>query len=219
MKRSVLAAVAASCVMWSAVSRADDPKPGEGSRDHVASDRAVRFGPAVSAGLPDGARVDLRMRWRRLITIGAGGAWLPQTSVPGASASIERIAAEGYLRVHPFRGRFFLGVAGGWTRIEGQTTSQASTHGSALDVEGKGRASDAYVAPHLGVVWSFPLGITAGMDVGVQIPVASSGPTFSAEADGHTRTVTSTSPAAQAMRLATTRPIPVFHLLELGVML
>ncbi len=218
MRRSpfgVCAAVAAVVLLTCSSSRAD----GESGRDHVADERAVRFGPAVSAGLPDGARVDVRARWRRLVTAGAGGAWLPDTSIPGASASVTRVALEGYARVHPFRGRFFLGVASGWTQLKGTAATSETAFGQRTAVLGHGYASDVYVAPHLGVVWTFPYGITAGMDVGAQIPFASRGPTFDAQKYGIVTAANGTGAFADALRIATTHVIPVFHVLELGVML
>ena len=178
----------------------------------------VRLGPTVGIGAPDGLRFGLFTTWKGLL--GAGGALslIPTFGVPQASpAQVSRFSGEGFLRVHPFRGAFFAGLAGGVAKTEG-STSMLAVKGEPASSRVALRASAAavYLAPHLGFRWMLPFGMTVGFDAGVEIPVASSKAEFNARAQGETQDLPGKGKIATAMNYAASKPIPVLHLLEVG---
>ena len=64
-----------------------------------------------------------------------------------------------------------------------------------------------------------PFGVTVGCDLGVELPVATSGPRFDASKYGLNLPIDATGRVADATRRFTTMPVPVIHLLEIGVAL
>lgn len=177
----------------------------------------VRLGPTVGVGAPDGLRFGLFTTWKGLL--GAGGAlsMVPSLAVPGApSAAVSRFGGEGFLRVHPFRGAFFAGVAGGVAKTEGRASKLGVASDPSSRVAVHASATAVYVAPHLGFRWMLPFGMTVGFDAGVEIPVVSSKADFEATAAGETQDVSGKGKVATAMNYAASKPIPVLHLLEVG---
>jgi len=177
----------------------------------------VRLGPTVGIGAPDGLRFGLFTTWKGLL--GAGGALslIPMFGVPQASpAQVSRFSGEGFLRVHPFRGAFFAGLAGGVAKTEGSTSMLAVKGEPASRVALRASATAVYLAPHLGFRWMLPFGMTVGFDAGVEIPVASSKAEFEARAQGETQDVPGKGKIATAMSYAASKPVPVLHLLEVG---
>ena len=176
----------------------------------------VRAGPTVGFGVPDGVRFGVFTKWRGILGGGAAFSLLPQTTVPGVNAQIVRASGEVFARVHPFRGAFFLGVAGGYAQTKGTMTEQTEAFRQTQRVVVNAYARAFYVAPQLGFQWMLPLGLTVGCDAGVEIPVATDGPSFDATRYGLIVPVEAKGTVANATRYVTTMPVPVIHLLEVG---
>jgi hypothetical protein len=172
----------------------------------------VRLGPTVGFGAPDGMRFGLFATWKGLL--GAGGALSTVPTIAAGPAQISRFSAEGFLRVHPFRGAFFLGLAGGMARTEGAMTQVVTADSSRVDL--KTVASVVYLAPHAGFRWMLPFGMTVGFDAGVELPIVSSGPTYQATHGKDVQQVEGKGIVASAMTFAATKPVPVVRLLEIG---
>jgi len=176
----------------------------------------VRPGPTVGIGVPDGMRLGLFVKWRGLLAMGGAFSMLPETTVPGLGADVVRASGEGFLRVHPFRGAFFLGVAGGYAQTKGTMSEMRTAFRQTQRVQTHAYARSIYVSPHLGFQWMIASGLTIGFDAGVQIPVSTDGPTFDASKYGLTVPIAAKGEVADATRYVTTMPIPVVHLLEVG---
>jgi hypothetical protein len=174
------------------------------------------LGPTVGVGAPDGARVGIFAKWRGIVAAGGAFSLLPETRLPGIDASVVRVSGEAFARVHPFRGAFFLGVAGGYAQTKGTMTEQRTAFRQVQNVQTHAYASAVYIAPHLGFQWMLPMGMTIGMDAGVEIPVASTSPTFDASKYGLVVPIDGKGSAADATRFVASMPVPVIHLLELG---
>lgn len=177
---------------------------------------AVRAGPTVGVGAPDGARFGAFAKWRGLLAGGMALSLLPQTTVPGTSAQVTRVSGEAFGRVHPFHGAFFMGVAGGYAQTKGAVAEQATAFRQTQRVETHAYANAVFVAPHLGFQWMLPHGITVGFDAGVEIPVLANGPTFDAAKYGLVVPIEGKGSVADATRYMTAMPVPVVHLLEIG---
>ena len=175
-----------------------------------------RAGPTVGLGVPDGFRFGAFTKWRGILGGGAAFSLLPQTTVPGVNAQILRASGEIFTRVHPFRGAFFLGVAGGYAQTRGTMSEQTTAFHQSQRVVVNAYARAVYVAPQLGFQWMLPLGLTVGFDAGVEIPIATDGPSFDATKYGLIVPVEAKGTVASATRYVTTMPIPVIHLLEVG---
>lgn len=180
---------------------------------------SVRAGPTLGIGAPDGVRLGAFAKWRGLLAGGGAFSLLPTTTLPGVSAKVVRVSGEVFARVHPFRNAFFLGVAGGYAQTKGTMAEQVVAFKQTQRVETHAYATALYVAPQIGFQWMLPLGVTIGCDVGVEIPIATTGPTFDASRYGLIVPVEGKGSVADATRYVTTIPVPVVHLLEIGVAL
>lgn len=178
----------------------------------------VRLGPTFGVGAPDGMRIGGNIRFKGIISAGAGVTMVPETTISAINANVSRDGAEAWLRVHPFRGAFFLGAAGGWQVTRGQATATVGTPIGAQSGEGRGDVRATYIAPHLGFQWMIPPGITIGFDAGVEIPVASREANVDVSHNGQPVSV-DTQDVRSALNTIGTAPIPVIHLLEVGFQL
>jgi hypothetical protein len=177
---------------------------------------SVRTGPTVGFGAPDGARVGAFAKWRGVLAGGAALSYLPSLDVPGTNATVVRVSGEAFARVHPFRGAFFLGVAGGYAQTKGTLSDTQVASGQSQRVEMHAYARTFYVAPHLGFQWMLPLHLTVGFDLGVEIPVATTGPDFDASTHGVGLPVEARGAVVDTTRRLSAMPVPVIHLLEIG---
>lgn len=176
----------------------------------------LRTGPTVGFGAPDGVRVGAFAKWEGLLAAGGAFSYLPSMQIPGTDATLVRVSGEAYARVHPFRGAFFLGVAGGYAQTKGTMAQTQIAFRQSQRVETHAYASAMYVAPHVGFQWMLPLHLTVGFDLGVEIPVASTGPDFDASKYGLIVPIEATGAVADATRRVSSMPVPVVHLLEIG---
>ncbi|MBS2013666.1 MAG: hypothetical protein JST00_12300 [Deltaproteobacteria bacterium] len=240
MTRALVSALAASLslVALPAVAHASEGSPRGGSdgtelwssggrEERDAADVSVyrrdgllgpfRFGPTIGAGAPEGLRFGVFVRVAGILSVGGAFSWLPTLQVPGIDdATIVRASGEGFLRLHPFRGAFFLGVAGGYVQTKGSLMRSQEAFGQVQTVETHAYANAAYVAPHLGFQWQLPFGMTIGCDAGVELPIEPKAPTFDASKYGLTFPIEGKGAVADAMTYLTSKPIPVVHLLEVG---
>ena len=204
-----------------APSRTEQDKPqskNEGSvytRDGLLG--PVRVGPSVGAGAPDGMRFSLFATYKGLITGGAAVSVVPTIALGTDDAKVGRRTTEAFVRVHPFRGAFFLGVAGGVATTNGSASGLAVANVEASRVDLTAKTSVGFVAPHLGARWMLPFGMTAGLDVGVEIPVSPGTPELTASNNGqNVDKVPGKAKVESALRFASHTVIPTLHLIELG---
>jgi hypothetical protein len=176
----------------------------------------VRTGPTVGFGAPDGVRVGAFVKWQGLLAGGAAVSYLPTMDIPGTEASVVRVSGEAFARIHPFRGAFFLGCAGGYAQTKGTMAQTQVAFRQSQLVETHAYMNAVYVAPHLGFQWMLPLHLTAGFDIGVEIPVVTTGPEFDAAKYGLVIPIEAKGAVADATRRLSAMPVPVIHLLEIG---
>jgi hypothetical protein len=133
------------------------PAPTE-SREHWS------LGAFGGVGFPRPLSVGGMVRIERIAGFGAEYSLLPNMSVSGFDSTFWALAATA--RVFPFRGAFFLGLAGGRQHV-GLTAS--TPLGAAAQV-----ADTWFVNPQVGFLKVFHGGLTLGIDAGIQIPVTAS---------------------------------------------
>lgn len=176
----------------------------------------VRFGPTVGVGAPDGLRFGLFVKYKGLVSVGGAFSIVPDMTIPGLDAQLRRASGEAFVRVHPFRGAFYVGVAGGYVQTKGTLAQERTAFRQVQKVETHAYASAGYIAPHLGFQWQLPFGLTLGCDAGVEIPLGGREPTFDAAKYGLVLPIEGKGAVADAMTYVTTRPVPVVHLAEVG---
>jgi hypothetical protein len=176
----------------------------------------IRVVPTAGVGVPDGMRFGIFAKWKGVLAMGGAFSLIPATKVPGLDAELARASGEGFARIYPFQGAFFVGVAGGYAQTKGTMTETRVAFKQPQSIDGHAYANTAYVSPHLGFQWMLPFGLTAGFDVGCEIPIASNGPTFDVAKYGLVIPVEPSGTAAKTSHFLAVTPIPVIHLLELG---
>ncbi len=176
----------------------------------------VRAGPTVGFGAPDGLRFGGFAKWRGLLAAGGAFSYVPNAPVPGTGANVVRVSGEVFTRVHPFRGAFFVGVAGGYSQTKGTMSEMQTAFRKSQRVEAHAYGRAFYVAPNVGFQWMLPMRLTVGFDIGVEIPFGSDGPNFDAQKYGLVVPVEGKGSVADATRYVTSMPIPVIHFLEIG---
>jgi hypothetical protein len=139
----------------------------------------------------------------RIAGFGAEYSALPKVSIGGAETSFWAVA--GTARVFPFRGAFFLGIAGGHQHV-GLTAS--TPLGVATQT-----GSTWFIDPQIGVLKTFKWGFTLGIDAGVQIPVAAT------YASNVPQAVTNLSSIFNVAQTATKSALPTVDLLRIGMTL
>ncbi len=126
-------------------------------------ERRNRFGVLASGGFPRVLQAEASLRLKDVVAIGFEWSYLPELTL--ADIRFHMTSYQGTLRWSPWRGAFHVGVGGG---VQSYASSSGSTVTRArIDV------LQPIVSPHLGWHWVFKSGLTLGVDVGVQLVLAS----------------------------------------------
>jgi hypothetical protein len=214
-----LAVAIGSLCLWPARACAADESAGESRYTAPGVLGGLRAGPVLSLGAPDGLRADLALRYRGVVSMGAGLGTLPSFPVPGMNAKVTRIGGDAWVRWHPMRGAFFVGAGAGYTQLRGTMQMPVRAFRVTSTAQADAYAGDFYVCPQLGLQWVLPHGITLGFDAGVELPIATREPTYAASQYGLVVPVNGTGSVATAMHYASKSAVPYVHLLNVGVFL
>lgn len=124
------------------------------------------FGPSITAvALPRPLQGNIEAKYAGLFGASAGYGFFPEVKVNIVKAKINGWDAR--LRVYPWRGAFFLGVAYGMQTFTGNATKAISGIETNATIE----QDNSFVAPHVGWNWTWKSGFFMGLDVGVQLSV------------------------------------------------
>jgi hypothetical protein len=166
--RGLALATATLCLVTTAAARAqggrsDVPPPAE-QRPTEAGPAPVRLGATAGVGFPRPFSGEAILSIGGWVDLGAEYGFLPTENFGGVNTSLWSVGGE--LRVHPFRGAFFLGAVVGRQHIRGATTVAASglTASEQLDLDAW------FVNPRIGFLWTTSFGLAIGIDAGVQVP-------------------------------------------------
>ena len=125
--------------------------------------RRTRLGLLVSGGFPRVLQAEASLRLADVIALGFEWSYLPDVTL--ADVRFHMMSYQGTLRWSPWRGAFHLGAGGG---VQSYASSSGTTNTRArIDV------TQPIVSPHLGWHWVLASGLTLGVDVGLQIVLAS----------------------------------------------
>jgi len=203
-------------VLCSATASADGPEAASGG-DLRSLIPHARLGPMVGVGFPGGASVGLTAKVHEIVVVGADFEAIPSLAIPGVSgAKLARVGGQGYLRLYPFRGAFFVGVGMGYEQMKGSATKSVDAYDTTTTAVAAAYVHTLYVAPHVGWLWTWDMGLAIGFDVGVELPIATTSPTFDVSSYGLNVHVDGTGALADAMRYASHRPMPIVNPLKVA---
>lgn len=156
-------------------------KPEDKSRwdEHHGLFGPVRFGPVIGTGLPNVLNYGVTAKLWGYVGLGLNWGQTPemQFSFYG-DATVRYREFDGYARVYPFRGGFFVGVGAGHHRVDGSIVNsvQVPAPTGTLDYgySSTGSVRSTIVTPQLGYFRNFAFGLALGIDIGAQIPIKSS---------------------------------------------
>jgi hypothetical protein len=141
-----------------------EQKPGGSRRtDHF------RIGVLGGVGFPRPLSIEAFAKIERIVGLGVEYSVLPTLDVSGVETSFYAVAADA--RIFPFRDAFFVGLRAGRQHLGAHSDIAIQGYGvvrEALSVD------STFINPRLGFLWTWDPGVTLGIDIGVQIPVASS---------------------------------------------
>lgn len=126
-----------------------------------------RIGVLGGVGFPRPLAVEGFVKIERLVGLGVEYSVLPTLSVSGVETSFHAIAFDG--RVFPFKNAFFVGLRVGRQHLGGDAQITVQGFGAVREAVS---ADSTFINPRVGFLWTWEPGITLGIDVGVQIPVA-----------------------------------------------
>jgi hypothetical protein len=126
----------------------------------------TRFGVIAGIGFPRPLAVEALVKVDRFV-LGAEYAALPHVNVGGVDVTMWSLAADA--RVFPFGGDFFVALRAGRQHIDAQTTISLAQYGSVSEA----LALDSwFLNPRFGILWTSAVGLTLGIEAGVQFPVS-----------------------------------------------
>lgn len=152
---------------------ADGDRPLESPTSSSAgSKEKIRVGALAGVGFPRPFAIEGFAKVHKVVGFGVEYSFLPKMNMFGADTSFGAVAAD--VRVFPFKNGLFIGLRGGHQWLASRVTISGGGGVSASSSRESMEASTWFVNPRLGVLHTFDSGVTVGIDVGVQIPIAPS---------------------------------------------
>jgi hypothetical protein len=129
----------------------------------------LRAGVVAGVGLPRPFAAEALASFGGIVDVGLEYGFLPTVSIDSVQTDLWSLAGD--LRIHPFRGAFFVGLLGGRQHLGARATLTMSGIGSANEELG---LSSWFLNPRVGFLWVTRFGLAFGFDAGVQVPLATS---------------------------------------------
>jgi hypothetical protein len=129
----------------------------------VATPSPFSIGALAGIGFPRPISLEVLTKLGGYVGLGVEYGVLPSVTLDGFDASAWAVTFDG--RLFPFRGAFFIGMRGGYQRMNASASVDSLSESASL--------STWFVNPRLGFLWTFRPGITLATEAGVQLPVTS----------------------------------------------
>jgi len=139
--------------------------------------------------------------------------------MPSVKLSSTKLQIKGWdlrLKLYPFKGSFFIGVAYGTQQFIGSTSADIQGSPTTINLT----QDNTFIAPHIGWIWGSGFGFFSGLDLGVQLSMSrkttvttdQTNPviTGSAEYQDQQKKIT------DVADLIGKKPLPMFGLLKFG---
>jgi hypothetical protein len=130
----------------------------------------LQIGAYAGLSFPRPLSIEGMVTYQKLVGVGVEYSVLPELTVSGVHAKLDAVDVE--LRVFPFRNSLFAALSVGHQRFDATGTVVLPMNLGSLPEEVT--ADTWFVGPRIGFLYTWPWGLSLGMDAGVQIPVASS---------------------------------------------
>jgi hypothetical protein len=166
----------------------------------------MRVGAVGSVGFPRPLGIEGLVKVEQRVAIGLEYSVLPTMTFSGVDTQLWALAAD--VRIFPGGGPFFLGARAGRQHLSATATVSDPSFGSYTG----GIVDDTwFINPRVGFLWTSRIGLTLGMDVGVQLPV------------GVSETNTIPAPAQSSVDTSVAeffarKPVPTVDLLQVGML-
>jgi hypothetical protein len=147
--------------------REDDRAPPEHEEDGSRRVDHVRIGVLGGVGFPRPLAIEGLVKVERLVVLGLEYSALPTMTISGAQVSFWAAAAD--VRFFPGRGNFFIGLRAGRQHLGGKGVLTVDPYGSVLESVS---IATTFLNPRIGFLWTWEPGVTLGIDLGVQLPIA-----------------------------------------------
>jgi hypothetical protein len=143
-----------------------------------------RIGPVLSGGLPSVLGFGGMVKVTRYLGAGLNVGIIPEMTFSyygEAKVSYQEYLA--YAHIHPFGGGFFMGSQLGYARVRGTYATTVDLRGlsamfpdlpASLSYTSRATVQTLVLTPEIGYFHIFRSGFAAGLDAGVQIPIAPS---------------------------------------------
>lgn len=167
---------------------AEDDAPVDPADDSYGLLGPFRIGPVVSGGLPSVVGFGGMVKATRYVGAGLNVGVIPEMTFRyygEAKVSYQEYLA--YAHLHPFGGGFFIGSQIGYARVRGSYATSVDLRAfsamfpevpDSLSYTSRATVQTLVLTPELGYFHIFRSGFAAGVDVGLQIPVAPSDVVF-----------------------------------------
>lgn len=134
----------------------------------AASDSIIQIGPSIKLiDVAHPAQLGIEARIYDYIGLSYHKGFLPEIGVDEFNFQLDN--HDFGIKIHPFKGSFYLGVLIGKQRVSVQTNQEVSYLGGTTSADITGIISGSYLTPHIGWQWRFKSGFFMGMYVGWQI--------------------------------------------------
>lgn len=126
------------------------------------------------AGFPHPVNLGLDYRFANKWSAGLTGGYLGLSLNYSSSGkfNINTKNVEARLRFHPFSQAFFIGVAGGYQAVSGDTARTIAVSSVSVDATASASIKNYYVIPHIGWFNVTASGFTFGLEVGAYLPIS-----------------------------------------------
>jgi hypothetical protein len=146
-----------------------------------------KIGPLLGLGLPSLLSIGGTMKITEYFGAGLTYGVIPtiQLSLYG-EATVSYHHLDFYGRIYPFGGAFFIGAGAGYATIEAElentfdvpTMYQQAGLPASITYDSKGSVKTLVLTPTIGLLHTFDVGFSLGIDAGVQLPIAPSEITY-----------------------------------------
>jgi hypothetical protein len=140
-------------------------------REPAESRRSLYVGPVFSIiSLPRPLSVGLEAKYLDLLGFSFNYGLLPELKVSSAKLRVD--GWDMRLKVYPFKGSFFLGVAYGNQHFGASTTVDITNGPVTVPTTISLTQNNTFIAPHIGWTWGSGFGFFMGLDLGVQLSMS-----------------------------------------------
>lgn len=154
----------------------------------------IRLGPMIGAGLPNLLNFGLLLKITDYFGAGVNVGLIPTLRVSYyGDATLNYDELDGFVRIHPFAGGFFIGSGLGYATISGSFTDTFDTSAYASQIpaglaipnqvtySSQGSVRTLVITPQIGYFYTTEIGFSLGIDFGAQVPIAPSNVQFESQ--------------------------------------